>query len=272
MIRDNVLLNFVTTNHTPIRAKLLLEAIEGILTYNFLDIVPRLEEIILDDDTDTSTRIERVKVEIINAIKEIMNFVGIIPYKEVNDFITISKIINGIDKCVNEYHSDYILDNTSLGDSEESEMAMGHSIVRLIEDVSELGFYEVVYDVKQGTMAELETILRSKVVADIETNDPAILVRYKNFVKGRAKGIVHQYIVAGGMIGIMDEEDAMTFFSEPILALPIEDRAYDIVSAVMTTVVEDTSIPEILGKWANYFSDTDGELGMIEREINKLIS
>ncbi len=257
-------------NHTPVRAKLLLEAIEGILTYNVLDIVPRIEEIILNDDIDNQMRIEGVKSEITTAIKEILKFMGITPYHAVNDFIVISKIINGMDKCVNEYYPEYIMDNTLLESDEESDLDKIYSIIKLIEDQKEIDFYDVIHSVKDTVVPELVTILNSKVMPEIEGDDQVIVRRYHEFIKGVSRGVVFEYIRNNGTIGTIEDMALMTLFSDAIMDLPVPDRPFDIISAILISDIDTDEVPEAIKRWGAFFSENDSELAMIERECAKL--
>ena len=68
VINDTLLVDFIFDNHHPLRAKLLIEAVETILGHNDTEIVIRIEHHLLNDDIDTETRVQRVKLEILRKI------------------------------------------------------------------------------------------------------------------------------------------------------------------------------------------------------------
>ena len=268
VIKDTVLIDFIVDNHTPQRAKLILEAIEGLLSYNMLDIIPDLETVILNDDFDTTMRIEGVKAVLIEGIKETLNFLGIIPYQLIIDFPEISKVIIAIDKCMNDYSPDYILDNTLIDADDESDLTKVHSITYLLESQPEVKFYDVIHSISDTMIPEMSKILNSKVVPELSCDDPIILKRYLEFTKGRATGIIYEYIANGGGIGTMESNTFMEMITEPMLKVPPPDRPYEIISAILISTIEKSEIKEELGKWASYFTDNDSELAFIEKELD----
>lgn len=272
MIKDSVLIDFVLDNHHPIRAKLLFQALEGILTYNVLDIVPKIEEIILDDNYDTMLRIEAVKTEIVNTLKDVMNFIGVVPFAMVNDFIIISKVIIALDVCATEYDPDYIFENTNILVEEDSDLDKIWSIVSLLTDVNELDFYENIHSLKDGVVAGLLEVLQLKHIPEIVCDDQRVVVRYKDFVKGKAKGVVREYISSGGPIGTLEPEAMLLLWEETINGLPLPDRPFEMVSALMITDCKDEVLKPLIVKWIPMFAESDLEISMLEKAIDKLLT
>lgn len=272
MIDDNVLTTFVLNNHTPIRAKLIFNALEGILAYNVLDIVPLLEEIILNDDLDTTHQIEAFKTQITLVIKEIIKAMDIKVYGHVTDFVVLSKIIDGIDKALREYYPDYILENTDIDNEDESNDYRLFSMIKTIEDINELEFHDVIHTVRPEVVEGIVRTLKEKVIEEIDSDDPVILERYKKFIAGRNTGVVSTFIANGGKVGGLDSDSLLELLSISILDNPAPDRAYDIVSTLLISTDELDTLKDKAIEWAKYFSNLEAENVLIEDEVLSLIN
>lgn len=271
VIEENVLISFIRNTHTPQRCKIVLETMETILGYDIFDIVPAVENIILNDDYDTSMKIEFIKSELIECCKQIAATLRITPYAELTDFKDLHLVIRAVEKAINDYHPDYILENTQL-ESPEPAICKIHDLVKLIEGQDESFFYNVVHSVHDDVPLGLLTLLNSKVVMEIDCDDPVIVSRYKNFIKGQATGVVTEYIRDNGSIGTSEAEVLILSISEAILALPPMDRARDVISAILISDAEDSEIKELVDKWIPYFANDDSELILIEAQAKSLIS
>lgn len=270
MIKDTVLSDFIVANHTPERVQLIVEAIEGILAFDVLDIIPQLEEIITNDDVDTAHHIELFKSELIVTIKNILKANGIVAFAELHDFIDLSKVLNGLDKAMNEYYPEYIIDNSYIQDEDEDDMAKLYSVINIIEGLPELKFYDIIYSVDDNMIPGLLNILQNKVMPELSDDNPEAVDRYREFIKGRAKGVVHELIVAGAEIGTMSQDIIMAYLTDAILEQPLEDRAYEIISGVLISDTSNDDVRKVIKDWCSYYTDNSQELMVIEQAIRKL--
>lgn len=265
MIDPNVLSTYITNNHTPQRAKLVFNAIETILAYDYPDIVPELETIILNDDLDNEIRQSYLRSTLVETLDMILKKCGIYTYSVIHDFPMLEKIASSWQDLGNEYLPDYVLENTLIDDESEPDLSKLYSAINLVSPINEWDFYEHIHSSSATLISDMSNILNSKVIPDLEFDDKSIVTRYREFIAGRAKGVVYDYVATGGIIGRSEYTDLLEMLSPSIETQDPYMIAHDVVSLILISDISSTEVAEVIPSVVKYIVRTEMEAASVER-------
>ena len=270
VINDTLLVDFIFDNHHPLRAKLLIEAVETILGHNDTEIVIRIEQHLLNDDIDTETRVQRVKLEILRTTIELLKMEGIYAMGGLEDFLVVSKVLSGFDQAMQEYRPEYILEHSDVTDDEKQDLHRLYSMVKLTESVREHDFYEAIHHVDDTLLDRVNDILNSSAIPELESDDPVILDRYRQFVKGLNTGVCAEYLTNGGRLGTMDIDTAFMVFIPIIEKLPLADAPFDILSCILISTIETDRVMDETQRWVAQITESTTEKDVIMTKLKSL--
>lgn len=237
------LTQYLIANNTPQRLELLLDSLETIGAYNLMEIIPAIEaELSSDVCEDNQIVMNNISNTILEYLAYIIKDHQIVLQKDANDLATFNAIAKVLYSAVQDYDPLYILDKVDCVPTlmYNAKNQFG-DILKLLEGIAPEDYYETVESVPDSLMAILKDNLEAQIVTPPVSTNPEILERYKSFLNGRRTGVISELVTQMQIVGDKDPQVLLGLIFDLIIDLPLEERAFELVSLALISNAEDVN-------------------------------
>lgn len=246
---DNVFAKFQSGHH--------LRAIELLL----------LEELNVEDPVVLKNKVLSLYDE---SLKEALAAFGIGVHSDCRDYQLLADMLDALALAQFQYSKDFIEPLLAIDEVEGEEYTYANLVAALTPSRAE-AVMEILLDFKPALITTLKEIVgRHEDSLDevaVETSKREALSRYRTFLRGRRYGLVFDVARRSVGYGLLGWKELYLLVEDDLEGLTDNVLAYEMVSLLLVSNLEDEKLEETLTQVAGLFKDTHAQIRQFTEQL-----
>lgn len=212
--------------------KTVVASLKTLSCFNQVEAWGGIEVILMAEDVERFSK----KLQVVDLLKdqltEVLNLHWVFIKKDA-PLALVNKLTYALYDSVTNYDPVQLLDAVPLIVTDENDSITAFAfLVEYLYDVYHLDIQEYLTMVDEDLITNIRTALETKVIPEIDSPDPSFKKRYLEYVGNRRSGVVYDFIVAGGRMGVLSTQALLTLMEEILDTLPTPELTFELGSLI----------------------------------------